>query len=253
MPFHNPIKAKFQTNQPVINAWLTFPDAVTAEVMAQAGYDSLTVDVQHGLMDYQGALAQIQALSAAHAPVMARVAWNEPSQIMKLLDAGALGIVCPMVNTRAEAEAFVGACRFAPQGYRSYGPSRMALYHGDSYFQNANAELLTIAMIETAQALDNVEAIVATPGLDAVYIGPSDLSISLGYPPNVEPTDPTLVAAIDRILRAAQQAGRAACLHCRTPEYAKAALARGFNLVTLNTDFGILRAASLALLEAVRS
>ena len=129
----NKLKTLWQEGKTVVNAWVTIPSAWSAEVMAHAGFDSLTIDMQHGLADYATALAMLQAVSTTDVVPLARVPWNDPAIIMRLLDAGAYGIICPMVNTRAEAEAFVGACRYAPRGYRSYGPTRAVVYAGADY------------------------------------------------------------------------------------------------------------------------
>ena len=164
-----------------VNAWLAIPSPVTAEIAAMQDFDSVTVDLQHGLNDYQIALSMLQAISTSDKTALVRVPWNEPGIIMKLLDAGALGVICPMINTRADAEAFVCACRYTPEGYRSAGPTRAMLVHGADYIAKANDAVVTLAMIETKEALDNVAEIVATPGLTGIYVGPSDLSLSLGY------------------------------------------------------------------------
>ena len=155
----NKVSTIWKSGGAVINGWLGIPSAVAAENMAQCGWDSLTVDLQHGLVDYQAAVGMMQAISTTGITPLARVPWNEPGIIMKLLDAGAFGIICPMINSRAEAEAFVGACRYAPVGYRSFGPVRAGWVHGGDYFKNANQTVLAIAMIETSKAMDNLEEI----------------------------------------------------------------------------------------------
>src|SRR6266542_5625968 len=137
----------------VLNGWLTIPSTWTAELMAQQGWDSLTVDTQHGLIGYDVALPMFQAISTTPVFPLARAPWNEPGGIMKLLDAGAMGIICPMVNCAEEAKAFVGACRYAPAGYRSAGPTRASLYAGSNYLLKANESVVALAMIETAQAV----------------------------------------------------------------------------------------------------
>jgi len=204
--------------------------------MAQAGWDALTCDLQHGLIDYSNALPMLQAISTTDTTPLARVPWNEPGIIMKLLDAGAMGIICPMVNSRAECEAFVGACRYAPEGYRSYGPTRALWYAGADYPTLANAGVVTLAMIETRQAVLELDAILGTPGLDGIYVGPSDLSLSLGYEPRLDPVEPVVIDTIRGILAKAREAGRHAGLHCATTAYARQAVAWGFDLVTTGTD-----------------
>ena len=161
----NRLKRLWKEKKIALNAWLTIPSAWTAEVMAQVGFDSLTIDLQHGLIDYHTALAMLQAISTTTVVPLVRAPWNEPSMIMRLLDAGAYGVICPMVNSRAEAEAFVQACRYPPAGNRSYGPTRAAVYSGGDYFSSANQTVLALAMIETTQALEDVEDIAATRGL----------------------------------------------------------------------------------------
>ncbi len=236
----NRVRAIWREGAAVINGWLAIPSSVSAETMAHQGFDSLTVDTQHGLTDYTSAVGMFQAISTTEVMPMARVPWNEPGIIMKMLDAGAYGIICPMINTRDEAERFVGACRYAPDGYRSFGPTRAVVYAGADYAVHANDTVLAIAMIETAEALDNLDDILSSTGLDGVYIGPSDLSLSLGCTPKLDPTEPRAVEAIEEILAAAKRHGVAPGIHCQTPEYARRMIDLGFQLVTLWSDNGIL-------------
>lgn len=221
--------------------------------MARAGWDSVTLDLQHGLLDYSTALPMLQAINLAGAVPMARVPWNEPGIIMKLLDAGALGIVCPMINTRSECERFVGACRYAPRGYRSFGPTRARVTYGNDYEQRAADDVLTFAMVETAEALDNLEAIVSVPGLTGVYVGPADLSLSMGSPERSDPTMPEVVAALDAIRDACARRGIVAGIHCASTEYAAQMIAKGYRLVTIASDGNLLAAAARAAVQAVRS
>jgi 4-hydroxy-2-oxoheptanedioate aldolase len=155
---------------------------------------------------------------------------------MRALDAGAYGVICPMINDAAECAAFVQACRYPPEGFRSSGPTRAAVYGGADYLAKANGEMLTFAMVETAQGLANVEAIVATPGLDGVYIGPSDLSLSLGGPPGQDSDAPGLMAAFDKILAACKVAGVRVGVHTASVAYSQKMLERGFDLVTVGAD-----------------
>ena len=155
---------------------------------------------------------------------------------MKALDAGAYGIICPMINNRAECEAFVGACRYPPKGYRSYGPIRAGMYAGAGYYPEANDELLAFAMIETADGLANVDEIVATSGLDGVYIGPSDLSLSHGGLPNQDSQEPALLAQFQRILDACKAAGIRTGVHTTSVAYSQRMIAMGFDLVTVGAD-----------------
>lgn len=242
----NRLKSRWQRGEAAVNGWLQIPSAWSAELMAHQGWDSLTIDMQHGLIGYEMALLQLQAISTTEVVPLARVPWNEPGIIMKLLDAGAYGIICPMINSRAEAEAFVGACRYAPEGYRSVGPTRARVYGGDDYQTQANKTIITMAMIETAEALENVEAIVSVSGLDAIYVGPADLSLSLTGTVQVDYTDPDLLAVLDTILAVAQKHDVVTGIHTSSPEFALKMIETGFQLVTVSSDSGFLRDAAEA-------
>ena len=235
-----------------VNGWLSAPNAVIAEVTGKAGFDSVTIDLQHGLNDYQAALAMLQALAASDSTPMARVPWLEPGIIMKLLDAGALGIICPMVNSRADAERLVRYANYAPTGTRSFGPTRAMLVHGADYVSKANDTVITLAMVETAEAFANVEAIARTPGLTGVYIGPSDLALSMGHPPKLDPEEPAVVEAVGRILGACKDAGIRCGIHCLAPSYARRMLDQGFDLVTLGSDIRIYSAACASAIAEAR-
>lgn len=249
----NSIRQIWNRGHAAINGWLHIPSAWSAEVMAHQGYDSLTVDLEHGMAGFETALAMFQAISTTAVTPLARVPWNEPGVIMRLLDAGGMGIICPMVNTRSQAEAFVGACRYPPQGYRSFGPTRARLVAGSDYETQANQAVITLAMVETVEALNNVDAIAATPGLDGLYIGPGDLSMSLGGVQRVDLTEPRLVQALETILAAARRHGRIAGLHCNSPDYARRMIGMGFQFVTVMTDTMLLATMAQRTVAAVRA
>ncbi len=246
------LKDLWRQGRRCVNGWCSIPSAVTAEIAALQSFDTLTVDLQHGLIDYQSALAMLQAMGAHQGPKLARARWNEPGLIMALLDAGFTGIICPMINSGEEAARFAASCRYAPQGARSFGPTRAALVHGADYVQHANARIATLAMIETRAAIDALDDILAVEGIDAVYIGPSDLSISLGYPPSLAPTDAEVLDAIATIRDKAKAAGRFAGIHCGSPEGVRAWLDDGFDLATLSTDTRLFSAALAEKLDACR-
>ncbi|MFQ5954234.1 MAG: HpcH/HpaI aldolase/citrate lyase family protein [Kiloniellales bacterium] len=248
----NRIRTIWAEGGAVINGWLAIPSGFTAEAMARQGWDSLVVDLQHGLVDYQAAVGMLQGISTTGTMPMARVPWLEPGIIMKLLDAGSYGIICPMIDTREDAERLVDACRYAPQGHRSFGPTRALLYAGPDYPANANDTVLAIAMIETETALENLDDITATPGLDGVYIGPSDLSLSLGFPPTLEPTETRVVEAIEAILKSAQKNGVVAGIHCGSTARAKQMIDLGFRLVTVMSDHRLLVAAAKRTVDELR-
>lgn len=248
----NPLTQIFKSGGVAVNGWCAIPSSWSAELMARAGWDSVTLDLQHGLLDYTSAVPMLQAINLTSAVPMARVPWNEPGIIMKLLDAGALGIVCPMINTREECERFVGACRYAPRGYRSFGPTRARAVYGNDYEQGASENVLTFAMVETAEALANVEEIVSVPGLTGVYVGPADLGLSMGSPERGDPTVPEVVAALDAIGAACKEYGVVAGIHCGSVEYGLKMSAKGYQLITVLSDGNLLAAAAAAAVKAMR-
>jgi len=249
----NTIRSIWRDGGCVLNGWLHIPDAFAAEVMAHAGWDSLTIDMQHGAVDYGAALGMLQAISTTSVVPLARVPWNGPGMIMKLLDAGCYGIICPMVNTRVDCEAFVGACRYPLQGYRSFGPVRAALYAGQDYAKHANETIMALAMIETREAVDNLDAILSTPGLDEIYIGPADLSQSFGFAPGLDPTEPEIVAVIEQIVVRARAHKIGVGMHTGSVAYAQRMAAQGMQLVTIGSDARLMTAAAKATTAAFRS
>ena len=251
----NSLRTLWAAGGGAVNGWLSIGSSFTAEIMAEQGYDSLTIDLQHGALDFADALGMFQAMRASGVAPLARVPWHDPGAIMKALDAGAYGVICPMVSTAAEAERFVACLRYPPEGARSFGPTRVGIAAGPGYFAGANAEVVGLAMIETAEAMANLEAICATPGLDGVYIGPADLTLGVTagrLGPGFDREEPEMVAAIDRILGVAKGAGLRVGIHCGGPDYAAAALGRGFDLVTVSNDVRLLAAAAGASVARTR-
>ncbi|MCY3752568.1 MAG: aldolase/citrate lyase family protein [Alphaproteobacteria bacterium] len=236
----------------VVNGWLAIPSGFSAEVMAGCGWDSVTIDLQHGMVDYTAAVPMLQGISLSDATPMARVPWLEPGIIQKLLDAGSYGIICPMINTRAECELLVACCNYAPKGSRSFGPIRAVMYAGADYGEHANDTVLAIAMIETQQAIDNLDDILSTPGLDGIYVGPSDLSLSLGHAPQLDTEVPEVVAAIDTILAGAKKHGVPAGLHCGSPDYAARMFEKGFQLATIANDSRLMAQGAMAAVAALK-
>lgn len=248
----NPVREIWARGEAVINGWVSIPHTFAAETMAHQGWDSLTVDMQHGVVDYQGALGALTAISTTATVPLVRVPWLEPGILMKMLDAGAYGIICPMVNTADEAEQFVRATTYPPRGDRSYGPIRALLYGGQDYPQKANETVVRFAMIETRQALDNLKDIVRVDGLDAVYIGPADLSLALGCTPKFDQDEKPVVEAIDYILREAKAAGKIAGIHNGTAVYAKKMIDKGFRFVTVASDSRLMAAAARAVVTEMK-
>ena len=249
----NKLKEIFKKGGSAINGWLQIPNSFTAELMANQNWDSLTLDMQHGVIDYSHAISMLQAISTTEVVPLARVNWNEPGQIMKILDAGAYGIICPMVSNRKEAENFVQACMYPPKGYRSYGPIRGLVYGGPDYADEANNEILKFAMIETKESLDNLDEIMQTPGLDGIYIGPADLSLAIGEKPSFDkPEGDPVYEVIMKILEHAKKNKVIAGIQNAQPEYAHKMIKKGFQLVTIGTDQRFMVAAAKAALGIIR-
>jgi 4-hydroxy-2-oxoheptanedioate aldolase len=233
----NRIKQLWRNNETVINAWISIPDSWTAEVIAHAGYDTMTIDAQHGLArDLSVILPMLQAIKGTKTIPLIRVPQNDPAFMMSMLDAGAMGIICPMINNREETEKFVRACRFYPKGIRSFGPLRASVIYGDDYFTASNNEVITMAMIETADAIKNLKEIASTPDLDGLYVGPWDLSISLGYQKMADFEDPSFLCILREILDAAAENGISAGIHSVTPEMSVKMSEMGFRFVTTFSD-----------------
>ncbi|HJQ58461.1 MAG TPA: aldolase/citrate lyase family protein [Vineibacter sp.] len=249
----NTVKKIWAAGDAVVNGWLGIPSSVSAENMAQAGWDSLTVDLQHGVVDYQAAVGMMQAVCTTATMPLCRVPWNEPGIIMKMLDAGAMGVICPMINSRAECEAFVGACRYAPVGYRSVGPNRAAWWSGADYLKEANGQIATMAMIETRKALDNLDDILSVPGVDGIYVGPADLGLSLGKEARADHADPFMVDTIKGILATAKKHKVYAGLHCASTAYARQAIGWGYQFVTILADNALLMTAAKQAVAEMRA
>lgn len=250
----NRLREIWAEGRPVLNGWCSIGSSFTAEIMAVQGYDSLTVDIQHGALDYGMALGMLQAMRGTGVVPMARVPWLDAGHIMKALDAGALGIICPMINSRVEAERLVKYMRYPPEGERSFGPTRAA-FALPGYGVAANREVLALAMIETAEGVANLEEIAATPGLDGLYVGPADLTLGTQegrLPPGFDREEPEMIELIRRILDVAKANGIRACLHCGTADYAARAIGWGFDLTTVGGDARFLAAAAGASVQRWR-
>ncbi|MHA2098011.1 MAG: HpcH/HpaI aldolase family protein, partial [Candidatus Kariarchaeaceae archaeon] len=235
------VKQIWRDKKSATNAWLTIPNSWTSELIASVGFDCVTIDMQHGLADYQTVLSMLQSISTTEAFPIVRVPWNDPAVIMRVLDAGAMGIVCPMVNTKEEAQKFVGACRYPPIGYRSLGPIRANLTFDGNYFLKANKEIVTLAMIETVEALNNIDLILSVEGLDGVYIGTMDLSISLGIEDLGELSNPILNEAIHKIMKSVKTHNLVAGMHTRSIEEIEILRELGISLITPVNDSRLLQ------------
>jgi 4-hydroxy-2-oxoheptanedioate aldolase len=249
----NPLKQRLSTGKACINGWLTLPSPFTAEMMAQTGWDSLTIDIQHGLQDYVSAVALIQAVQRYPVTPLVRVPCNDPGIIGKVLDAGAWGIICPMINTVEDARAFAQACHYPPLGERSYGPIRARAYGGKTpYHEIANDQILVLPQIETQQAVNNVSAILDVPGISGIYVGPNDLGLSLGLPPILDREEPQILSIYAALLRETQQRDLIPAIHNAAPAYAARMIELGFRLVTVGSDLAFLSVAAREAVMATR-
>jgi len=251
----NAVKDAIKAGKAVVNGWLAIPSGFSAEVMAQAGFDSLTVDLQHGVQDYLSMVACFQGIAAAGRGItpMVRVPWNEPGIVGKVLDAGAYGVICPMVNTPQQARDLVSYSKYPPGGARSNGPIRVGMYgDGGPYQQSANNEILVIPMIETREAVANLEAILDVPGVDGIYVGPSDLGFSHGLVPKLDRDEPMIMEIYEKMLRETKKRGQFAGIHNGTGAYARKMIDMGFKLVTIANDSGLMVMGARAQIAAVR-
>lgn len=232
--------------------WSMTPDAFVAELVARAGYDYVCVDGQHGLAGFDAMLSIFQATEAAGSAPLARVLSNDAGLIGRTLDAGARGVIVPLVNDPGEAARAVAACRYPPEGIRSYGPVRAAETIGSKAPRDLGGEALCFVMVETREGLEKVEEISATPGLDGIYIGPADLALSLGLAPTLEITEKEHVEAIRRIREACRKSGIACGIHCGSGEWARRHAEAGFDLVTVTMDTKLLADAARRELDEAR-
>jgi 4-hydroxy-2-oxoheptanedioate aldolase len=249
----NKLKARLKSGKACVNAWLAIPSSFSAEVMAQCGFDSVTVDMQHGVQDYLSMVQCFQAMNGHPVTPLVRVPWNEPGIIGKVLDGGAWGVICPMVNTPAQAQALASACLYPPAGKRSNGPIRAAMYGEASTYQTiANDEVMIIPMIETQEAIDNIDGILDVPGIGGIYIGPSDLGFSLGLKPMLDREEPEIFPIYEKLVAATAKRGQFAGIHNATGAYAARMIAMGFRFVTLANDSGLMARAARAEIAITR-
>jgi 4-hydroxy-2-oxoheptanedioate aldolase len=232
----NRVKRLWREGKTAVGGFLSIPHTLSAEMMAHTGLDWLCIDMQHGCIDYSDAVPMLAAISTTAVTPIVRVPWNEPSMIMKVLDAGAYGVIVPMVSNRDEAMRAVAACRYPPKGIRSNGPNRAALYGGPDYQKHADSEMLCIVMIETAEGIEKMDEIVSTPGVDAVYIGPTDLALALGLPPVMDNDDPKHVATVNRVLETCRRHKVVAAMHTMSSKYTQRYIDQGFQMVMLTAD-----------------
>jgi 4-hydroxy-2-oxoheptanedioate aldolase len=245
----NRFQARLTAGVPSLIGWCSTGHPLLAETMAHAGFAAVTVDMQHGAVDVGELLSVLQAISTSDATPVVRLPWNDPAVIMKALDLGAYGVICPMIETPDDVERLVVSCRYPPHGMRSFGPTRGRLYGGADYAGAADATVLAIAMIETRAAMANLDAILAVDGLDAVFVGPADLSQAYGGPAGSDWTDGPVPELLAQIVDASRTAGVPAGIFTRSFDYAVRMIEQGFAFVTIANDLAYVEQAAA---EAVR-
>ena len=242
----------WKSNKAVINAWLSIPNSFTAEAFGKMGWDSITIDMQHGQNDYQSSISMLQAISNSVSVPMVRVPWNEPGIIMKMLDLGVMGVIAPMINNKKDCEKFVSYCYYPQIGQRSFGPMRAQLIHGSDYFKKANDNVLSFAMIETKEAVKNIDEILSVPSLTGIYIGPADMSSSFGLTPKFDVREDPVFSNIKMIAEKAKNYGKIAGIHNGSIEYAKEMINIGYKLVTILSDFRVMSSNSQKIIDEMK-
>lgn len=237
---NNRVKQIWASGKAVVNGWLVVPSGLTAEMIAQCGFDSVTVDMQHGVHDYISMIECFQAMNGQFVTPMVRVPWNEPGIIGKALDGGAYGVICPMVNTAQQAKNLVSYAKYPPAGTRSNGPIRAGIGTPGSYQKTANDEVIVLPMIETKIAVENMESILDVQGIDGVYIGPTDLGLSYGIGPKVDHILPEILNIYDKIVNECDKRKLCPGIHCGDAEGAVRAINMGFKFVSLSDEIGLM-------------
>ena len=237
-----------------LSTFCQLPNPDVIEALAKTKLDSFILDMQHGMYDEQAVLAGVAAATLEGKPAFVRLPVDSGGLASRVLDFGAAGVVCPMVNTVADAERLVSYSKFPPVGFRSWGPRRaipLSGLNGPGYLAKANELNLAIAMIETRQALDNLDAILAVPGIDGVFVGPSDLSVSLSSGSTLD--SPDVAPALDHVAERAKAAGKFAGIFAISPAYASDCVARGYSFIALMQDAMFMSQAADAAVASVRS
>jgi 2-dehydro-3-deoxyglucarate aldolase/4-hydroxy-2-oxoheptanedioate aldolase len=249
----NAVKRKLRAGQPTVGAWLHLCSPLAAEIMADAGFDWLLIDMEHGHGDYQTLLGQLQAIEGSGVAPLVRVQWNDPAVIKRVLDLGAYGVVIPFIGGAVECEAAVRACKYAPDGMRGVAGSHRAAGFGRlgaDYWKRANDEVLVVVQVETPQAVKEIDRMAATPGVDVLFVGPNDLSTALGHMGDTGHAE--VVQAITAVEAAAVRAGVAVGTISRSWDEARALWQRGYRMVTVASDAGLVAQQAAALVKRFR-
>jgi len=249
------LAARLRTGEALISGWSSLADPVVAEIVGRQGFDCVVLDMQHGLHDIGTVGRCLASLTLAGKPTIVRVPLGDSASASRALDLGAAAVIAPVINSAAEARAFVAATKYPPVGERSWGPTRALTLHGiagPAYLDAANTETLTIVMIETARALAAIAEILVVPGIDGVFVGPHDLSVTMSAGKSVAPADPAVDKALGTIVTAAAGAGKFACIYAPTAERARRYRELGYQLIAVGSDAGYLAAGATEVLAAIR-
>lgn len=250
----NKVKDLWRQSKKAAIAWMSLADPYAAEIMANVGFDALVLDMQHGMgIGPDRAASWLQAVSTTDTVPLVRVAWNEPHLIQWVLDAGAYGVIVPLVNNKEETEKAVGATRYPPLGYRSLGPNRARFYAGADYLEKANDEIICLVMVEDIRTVDHLEEMATVPGIDGFYIGPADLAISLGKSPSNYLEDDEHAKACQKVLDISKANGLVPGVHCSSLNEALQRFEQGFQICPVATDAGSLASMGTTAIQATKS
>ncbi|MGH7933096.1 MAG: HpcH/HpaI aldolase family protein [Candidatus Binataceae bacterium] len=249
----NSVHDRWQAGIPTINGWLALPTSLSAEIMARAGFDTLTIDMQHGAMDYRSLLEILSALTATEMTPVVRVPNADPTFITRVLDIGALGVICPMISSAEQAREFAAGARYHPVGNRSSGPLRAAMVYGSDYFKRANDAVLVLGMIETPGAIASLDEILQVETMDGIYVGPNDLGIALGMSAGMDREEPEFLRVLEDIARRANARGKIPGIHTNSSKYATRAIGMGYGFITVCSDAGLIGAGAATTVRDVRA
>lgn len=247
----NKVKELWREGRAAIGAWLSLGSPIVAEIIANIGFDWVVIDTEHASVDIETTQSIIQAMFGTDTVPIVRVPWNDPALIKRALDAGAYGLVIPMVNTKEEASKAVQASRYPPLGIRSYGGPRVRLYGGDDYFAHANEEIALIVQIEHIEAVKNIDKILSVEGVDAFFIGPNDLAASMEIKLGLDNPDPRYIEAVNKVLASGKKHNVPGGILVSSPEAANQRIEQGFQFIGLSSDESFLRNAASAALNKV--
>ncbi|NBJ10631.1 HpcH/HpaI aldolase family protein [Microvirga arsenatis] len=256
MPAHPSLAERLSGGAPLLTAWCGLPHPSVAGILAREAFDAVVLDTQHGAIDFAAAVQAVPLIAAAGKPALVRIPVGEFASASRYLDAGASGIIAPMINTAEDARRLAAFTKFPPLGERSWGPHAALALTGlepAQYLKQANDLTVTFAMVETREALAIVDDILAVPGIDGIFIGPSDLSIALSGGKGLDPAGAEVDKALDHALARAKAAGKIAAVYAVSGARAAELSAKGFHLIAVGSDMGMLRAGAQAALAAARA